>query len=77
MEEVIGVTLRFIFHFIAYFVVEILFQIVFLGIGWFTLKIITFGKYPDKDTSENFLSYTGVAVSIIFITTLTICYYIN
>jgi len=73
MEEVIGATLRFIFHIIYYLAVEIL----FMGIGWITLKIITFGKHPNKDTSENFISYTGIAVFIIFITTLTIYYYIN
>ena len=73
MEEVIGAALRFISTFIYY----VLFEILFMGIGWLTLKFLTFGKYPNKDTSEKFMSYTGITVFIIFITTLTLYYYTN
>lgn len=71
MEEIIGGIFHIIGRFLIWFFLDIFFQVVCWGLGWGTLKIITLGQYPKKQTSEEAVAIAGfiaLLLPIIFIT---------
>ncbi len=52
IEEVTESIFKLIFRGIAYFAIEILWEIVCQWIGKTTLRIITLGKYPPTDNRD-------------------------
>jgi len=64
MEE--GLGLGLIFRLFKYLVLDILYQLLACGVGWFFLRIITLGKYPEQSLSESLKedatvgNYTGL-----------------
>jgi len=65
MEEIIGGIIQFIGRFFIWFFLDIFFQVICWGIGWCTLKIITLGKYPKKQTSEKAVAILGFIVLLL------------
>lgn len=77
MEEVVGGMLHFIIRVLAWFLIDIFFQVVCWGIGWATLKIITLGQYPKKHTSEEAVSLVGFVILLLPIIGFTLYIYFN
>ena len=75
MEEIVGGIFHFLLRAIGWFLIELLFHIICWGIGWVTLKIITFGKYPNRNMHEDTVSFSGVAVLILFLITVTMYFH--
>lgn len=75
MEEIAGSILHFIGRSIAWFFIDIFFHFVCWGIGWLTLKILTFGKYPTASTKEDTIALAGFVVLIITLVCITLYFH--
>ncbi len=71
MEEIVSGMIRFFPKVVGWILFELLFDIVCWGLGWVTLKLITVGKYPNKNTSESTVSIAGVVVLLLLLAVLT------
>jgi len=71
MEEIVGGTISFLLRVFVWIIIDLLFDIVCWGLGWAVLKLVTVGKYPDKNTSENTVSIVGAVVFILLLVALT------
>ena len=71
MEEIVGGIFHFLLRAIGWILIELLFHMVCWGTGWVTLKLITFGKYPNRNTHEDTVSFFGVAVLILLLIAVT------
>ncbi len=77
MEEILGGIFYFIGRFFIWFFLDIFFQVICWSIGWGTLKVITLGQYPKKQTSEELVAIIGFIVLILPVIGLTFYYYFN
>ena len=67
VDEVAEGFFRIAWRFVAYFLVDLVFEIGCYWLGWITLKIITIGKYPppaDHEHADWFVSLVGIIVVI-------------
>jgi len=77
VEEIAVGLLGALARLFAWFFIEIIFHVVSWGIGWFILKIVTFGKHPKPDANIEKVSAVGFAAFILFIIGLTFYVYYN
>lgn len=70
-EDIIDVSIGGIFRLIKYIIKDILFDIACYIVGWFFLRLVTLGRYPDlglaegireHGTSEFWAGITGLVI---------------
>tara|TARA_B110000902_G_scaffold151736_1_gene174353 strand:+ start:287 stop:520 length:234 start_codon:yes stop_codon:yes gene_type:complete len=69
MEELIEHIFRFVASFFRFVIQQILIEGALYGVGYLTLKIITFGKYPISPITgrdKNYILLSGL-ISIVLI----------
>ena len=77
MEELVIGILHITGRVVAWFLLDIFFQVVCWGIGWATLKLVTLGCYPKKDMKEDSVAYVGFCMLLLVIVGFTIYQYIQ
>ncbi len=63
IDEVAEGLFRIIGRFVAYFIIDVLFEIVFYLIGKVVLRVFTLGKYPPppvQSHSTGFVQFIGI-----------------
>ena len=77
MEELVIGILHITGRVIAWFLLDIFFQVVCWGIGWATLKLVTLGRHPKKDMKEDSVAYVGFCMLLMVVVGFTIYVYFN
>ena len=67
MEEVAFSLARALWHFIQWIFIQIIVEVVFYGIGYGTLKILTFGKYP-KSYKDSYMPCVATGIISLAVT---------